>query len=124
MRIKNLAIVALTVMALVSATGAFATITCGPITDNGGGSVDMTVSTDNGTFNSATEVGNVGGVMFSAGTCSGPGLMTCTWNATGTPGLTPQSITINFTSTGGDDMDCTLSDGDGLPVELVEFSVE
>jgi hypothetical protein len=106
--------------ALLSATGAFATVTCGTPVDNGGGSVSQTVTSTN------TMVGVVfegtGGATGSNGTCI-MATSECTWEAQGTPGAGPQTVTATFTDDDGE-FPCTVTNDDGLPVELVEFSVE
>jgi len=122
MRIKSLAIVAFAGMALASATGAFATVTCGTPVQTAPGVVEMQVTTD-AVFVFLVVVEDTGGVTVDSGDCV-PGVSSCTWQGIGTPGLTPQSITANIVDSAGGSADCTMTDGDGLPVELIEFSVE
>ena len=126
MRTKNLTIVALALMALITTTGAFATITCGPPNDLGGGNVEQTVTSN--AISGIIGIGGppivVGNVTFSPGTCTSPGLSSCTWSAQGDPGgALPQSATVDFFDADGN-QDCVITDYDGLPVELIEFSVE
>jgi len=101
MRIKGLAIVALTLMALVSATGAFALPTCGAVNDMGAGLVGQTVNAEGGaTLTSIVESGNVGGVVFDANTCVGGGLTDCEFTGQGTPNGGVQSLSVDVTDNG------------------------
>ena len=123
MRTMRLMIVALTLMALIPVTGAFAAINCGDPNDLGGGNVEMMVTATNGNFNGVAAGAVEGGVVISLNDCA-VGVASCTWSAQGVPaGPTPQSAIVAFRD--GDNMtvECMLTDADGLPAELVEFSV-
>jgi len=64
-----------------------------------------------------------GGVTIDLGSCA-VGQNTCTWGAQGTPGgPLPQSAEVAFQDADGLQT-CTISAVNGLPVELIEFSVE
>jgi len=125
MRNKRLAIVALSLMVLVSATGVFALPTCGAVTDMTGGLIGQTVNAEGGAILVSIAVNIiVGGVVFDTGTCPGVGLTSCEWTGQGTPGGGVQSISVGVADNGATGITtCTLTNGDGLPVELIEFSV-
>lgn len=125
MRFKGLAIIALTLMVLAPATGAFAVVTCGAANDLGGGNVEMLVTAGVGNFNGVTLDMEVGGAVVSFNDCA-VGQASCTFSVQGIPGgALPQSGSIAFRDEGGPPpVVCEITDADGLPVELVEFSVE
>ena len=64
-----------------------------------------------------------GGATIDVGTCL-VGENVCAWGAQGTPGgPTPQSASVAFQDADGTVV-CSLSDEDGLPVELIDLSLE
>lgn len=116
---------------VLAGTSAQATVTCGTPVDNGGGQVDITVSTD-GTFQNVSPQGGDVGLVTEvtitsddppSGTC-GATDTTCTFSLQGTPGGGPQTWNRSFDDTGFGGTPCSVSDLDGLPVELLSFSVE
>lgn len=108
--------------------GASAVITCGsPFPSPGGPDgfiLISVVSTVLGAgFTDVTPGMTEGGVTINPGTCS-VGSNTCVWGAQGIPGgPLPQSAEVAFTDADETKV-CRITDADGLPVELIDFSVE
>jgi hypothetical protein len=107
-----------------------ATVTCGVPVDNGAGQVDITVTTDATFVTVSAQGGDTGQVTETVvssddapfNSC-GVGDASCTFSLQGTGGVA-QTWTRSFDDTGSSATPCTVTEADGLPVELLSFSVE
>ena len=126
MKFKKTATTLVAIMALAAANTAFAAIFCLPITDEGGGLVQMSVTSisDGGLIAVPTFELTGAAVSASIGDCT-IGSLSCTVTAQGAPGGGPQLVTFLIRDLDDPDgRECPVTRADGLPVELNKYSVE
>ncbi len=118
------AMIMLVVFVLLPATQAFATVTCTKTNQVDPNSIEVTITSDHGGgfTGSMNETLVNAGRVFGAGCLPFVGSVSCviTLNQTA-PG--PASWSADISDADGTTM-CAFDNSDGLPVELISFSIE
>jgi hypothetical protein len=102
-------------------------ITCGASTALGQGTVEMEVVAKGWKMTGPHLVSADGPVTLDPHECTAveDEKWSCRWRCTGQPGFDgPQSLRVRFDQIDGNSVECAVAAVQGLPVELVGFSVE